>query len=124
LQVGNENIELIQMAYTGENYEYAEVHEGGRQPKFYDMVVALCNELLQGEAPRTPWPPFLPVRMTLSSRLVEAYLDPEYEPLMGLGRHPRPVCLNPFVQDWFEGKVAWPGMNWNKTSMRAITGCW
>ncbi len=122
LQVGNENIELIQVAYTGENYEYAEVHEGGRHPKFYDVVVNLCNELLQGEAPRTPWPPFLPTKMTLSSRLVEAYMDREYEPLMGLGRHSRPNCLNPFVQDWFANKVAWPGMNWNKTAMRAIVG--
>ena len=41
LQVGNENIELIQLAYTGEDYDYAEVREGGRQPKFYDVVVCL-----------------------------------------------------------------------------------
>ncbi len=122
LQVGNENIELIQMAYTGENYEFAEVREGGRQPKFYDVVVDLCNELLQGERPRTPWPPFLPTKMTLSSRLVEAYLDKEYEPLLSLGRHPQPNCLNPFVQDWLGGKMAWPGVNWQKTAMRAIVG--
>jgi S-DNA-T family DNA segregation ATPase FtsK/SpoIIIE len=124
LQIGNENVELIQMAYTGENYEYAEVREGGRQPKFYDVIVDLCNELLQEERPRTPWPPFLPTQMTLSSPLVEAYLDPEYAPLMTMtpGKSRPPTMLNPFVRDWFNGQVAWHGVNWQKNAMRGIVG--
>ncbi|MCL4297868.1 MAG: hypothetical protein KJ077_19150 [Anaerolineae bacterium] len=122
LQVGNENIELIQMAYTGENYDYAELREGGKQPKFYDVVVDLCNELLQGQAPRTPWPPFLPTKLTMSSPLVEAYVDKEYEPLMTLGQFERITSLNPFIRRWFTGKVAWRGMDWTKTAMRAIAG--
>lgn len=45
IQVGNENIELIQVAYTGETYEYAEEREGEEKPKFYDVAVELTNEL-------------------------------------------------------------------------------
>ncbi len=122
LQIGNENIELIQVAYTGETYEYAEVPEGGRAPKFYDVVVDLCNELLRGERPRTPWPPFLRTKQTLSSPLTEAYMDRDYEPLLALGKYSNMTCLNPFIGDWLQGRVGWLGMNWNKTAMRAIAG--
>ena len=89
LQVGNENIELMQAAYTGEDYPYAPTGEGGRQPKFYDMVVDLANALLSRESaerPRGPWPPFLPRALTMADPLVESYVDRGYRPLMDLGR--------------------------------------
>jgi S-DNA-T family DNA segregation ATPase FtsK/SpoIIIE len=121
LQVGNENIELMQVAYTGETYPYAEVPEGGRPPKFYDVIVDLANELLQGERPRTPWPPFLPAAVTLSDPLVEGYLDASYRPLISLGRTDR-LALNPFAQDWLDGRGTWHAMDWSKTAMRAIVG--
>ncbi|HMQ55058.1 MAG TPA: FtsK/SpoIIIE domain-containing protein, partial [Anaerolineae bacterium] len=121
LQVGNENVELMQIAYTGEPYPYAEVKEGGKKPNFYDVIVDLCNELLQGQRPRTPWPPFLPTAMTLSDPLVEAYLDKSYRPLMSLGQTDR-LALNPFVQDWLDGKGVWHGLDWTKEAMRAIVG--
>ena len=122
LQIGNENIELIQIAYTGETYEYAEPEEGGRQPKFYDVVVRLAQKLLRRERPRTPWPPFLPTQLTLSSPLVQDYLQEEYLPLMTLGQAERPSSLNPFIQGWFDGKVGWGNIDWHKTAMRAIVG--
>ncbi len=122
LQIGNENIELIQLAYTGETYPFVEAEEGGRQPKFYDVVVALAQKLLRGDRPRTPWPPFLPAQLTLSTPLVVDYLQPEHIPLMTLGRKERPFTLNPFIQDWFDGKVGWQGIDWKKTAMRAIVG--
>jgi len=122
LQIGNDNIELMQIAYTGETYPYAEVEEGGRKPKFYDVVVKLANTLLRGERPRTPWPPFLETTLTLSTPLVEEYLQGEYIGLMTLGRKKQPSSLNPFIQDWFNNTVAWHGMDWNKTAMRAIVG--
>ncbi len=122
LQIGNENIELTQIAYTGETYPYAEVKEGGRKPKFYDVVVDLANDLLKGERPRTPWPPFLPTKLTLSDPLIEEYLQDEHVALMTLGQKERPSSLNPFIQDWYNGRPAWHGMDWNKTAMRAIVG--
>jgi len=122
LQVGNENIELTQVAYTGETYDYAEVGEGGRQPKFYDVIVDLTNELLTGERPRTPWPPFLPTHLTLSDPLVKAYLDRDFEHLMTWGKHEIGKALNPFVKEWFDGNVAWHGVDWRQTAMRGIVG--
>jgi DNA segregation ATPase FtsK/SpoIIIE-like protein len=122
LQIGNENIELMQLAYTGETYPYAEVEEGGRQPKFYDVVVSLTRELMQGEWPRTPWPPFLPVKLTLSDQLVKEYMHADFVPLITMGKYKEVTCLNPFINEWFEGKVGWHGVNWNKTAMRAIVG--
>lgn len=129
LQVGNENIELIQVAYTGEDYPYAEPLEGGRQPKFYDVIVDLCNELLaetQGARPRTPWPPFLPTHMTLADPLSDGYLEPTALPLITLRQAiSGPLALNPWTQRWLlatSGAGLWPGVNWSSTAMRAIVG--
>jgi len=125
LQVGNEGIELIQVAYTGENYPYAKPEEGGRQPKFYDVVVGLTQELLQGERPHTPWPPALTRQLTLASALSQGYLNRSYARFITLDTAEQPTCLNPFVQKWLNGCVAWPGVNWNTldgTAMRAVVG--
>ena len=80
LQIGNNDIELIQVAYAGENYDYAPLTERGEKPKFFEIVVQLCLDLearfkkdklsiprkkLTGdqqlsdndlEVPRRPWP--------------------------------------------------------------------
>ncbi|MBV9791149.1 MAG: hypothetical protein JOZ51_23340, partial [Chloroflexi bacterium] len=102
LQVGNENIELVQIAYTGEKYEYAEAPEGGEKPKFYDVVVQMANDLLQGAPPQTPWPPFLSPTQAFTQQLEPRYLDRSYRPLLNLGRSDR-LEINPFVGDWLSG---------------------
>ena len=121
LQVGNENIELTQIAYTGETYEYAEAKEGGEKPKFYDVVVDLANELLQGQRPQTPWPPFLPPALTMADPLIDTYLDEAYQPVITLGKTDR-LMLNPFAQDWLDGQGQWVGINWEKQALRAVVG--
>ncbi|MFZ2488088.1 MAG: FtsK/SpoIIIE domain-containing protein [Anaerolineae bacterium] len=129
LQVGNDNVELIQVAYTGENYPYAAPLEGGRQPKFYDVVVALCNELLAeaGAArPRTPWPPFLSPRLTLADPLSRGYVDAAALPLLTLGQSAteaeQALMLNPLAAAWLAGKGHWPGVNWDWAALRAVVG--
>ena len=122
LQIGNENIELMQVAYTGETYLFAEAEEEGQKPKFYDVVVELAQTLLVGEQPRTPWPPFLPQQLTLSTPLVRAYLQKAYEPLMTMGQYKEASCLNPFIQGWLEGKMGWQAVNWQQNGMLAIVG--
>jgi DNA segregation ATPase FtsK/SpoIIIE-like protein len=121
LQVGNEHLELMQTAYTGETYQYAEAPEGGEKPKFYDVVIKLANTLLRHERPQTPWPPPLPAALTLSEPLSSRYLDQAYQPLITLGRTER-LAPNPFVQDWLDGAGTWHGIDWNKAAMRAIVG--
>ena len=32
------------------------------------------------------------------------------------------LALNPFSKQWLDGKGRWPGVDWKKTAMRAITG--
>ena len=129
LQVGNDNIELIQVAYTGENYPYAAPLEGGRQPKFYDVAVALCNELLAeagATRPRTPWPPFLQPRMTLADPLSRGYVDAAALPLLTLGQNgagaAQPLALNALAAAWLAGKGRWPGVNWDWAALRAVVG--
>ena len=121
LQVGNEHIELIQAAYTGETYDDAEAPEGGEKPRFYDVVVKLANELLQGERPRPPWPPFLPAALTFADPVQPRYLDQAYKPLITLGRTEQ-LQINPFVGAWLSGGAQWYGVDWAKTAMRAIVG--
>jgi DNA segregation ATPase FtsK/SpoIIIE, S-DNA-T family len=121
LQVGNEHIELIQMAYTGETFEEADVEADREKPKFYDVVVDLANELLVGERPRTPWPPILPAALTFSTPLVEEYVNENEKPVMNLGRTSQ-LAVNPFVAQWQAGKGSWPGIDWRRTAMRAVAG--
>ena len=122
VQVGNDNIELIQVAYTGENYDHAPLLANGEKPKFYDVVVNMANELLdERERPRTPWPPFLAKAITLADPLLPMYLDQASRPLITLGQT-KPLSLNPFVQDWLDGVGTWHGTDWDKTTMRAVVG--
>ncbi len=124
LQVGNDNIELIQVAYTGENYTdppYNVIREGARQPKFYDVIVDLTQSLLQGARPRTPWPPPLPARWLLGDPLTADYWGPEQQRIVTLERRPI-ASLNPFVREWLDGQGAWPGIDWNTQAMRAVVG--
>ena len=121
LQVGNEQIELIQVAYTGETYPFAEASEGGEKPKFYDVCVGLCNAILSGPRPATAWPPFLPNALTFATPLRSRYLDPAYERMLTLDRSSR-LTINPFLQDWLDGKGSWEGVDWSSMAMRAIAG--
>lgn len=136
LQVGNDNIELIQVAWTGDTYELAQPKEdGGEKPSFYEIMVDLTNEVLEGERPRTPWPPFLPTAMTFSDALVDEYLDEEYVPFITLAPNghdaetasatsdgDRQLAINYHLEEWLGGTGEWHGMDWNKTAMRGIAG--
>lgn len=124
LQIGNENIELFQTAYTGDVYEYANLLEGERTPRFYDVVVNLANELLvesQGTRPFPPWPRPLPRAISLATPLSERYFASD---LLGVHwrEQKRPLLLNPHVADWFEDHGSWPGVDWLRQAMRAVIG--
>lgn len=121
LQVGNTNLELIQVAFAGEPFEYIDVPQNGEKPKFYDVVVDLANELLTGERPRTPWPPFLPPALSFSKPLIEEYIGQNHRSLVTLNQS-NDLSLNPFLRDWHTGQGVWPSLNWSKTAMRAVVG--
>jgi DNA segregation ATPase FtsK/SpoIIIE-like protein len=124
LQVGNDNIELIQVAWTGDDYTdppYEEIREGARQPKFFDVVVDTAIELTQGKRPETPWPPPLPNGWLLADPLSISYWGEEQRRQVTLGK--RPIdSLNPWVADWLAGRGAWPGLDWSSSALRAVCG--
>ncbi|MBK8050699.1 MAG: hypothetical protein IPK16_28485 [Anaerolineales bacterium] len=125
LQVGNDNVELIQVAYTGENYTappYDEIRDGGRQAKFYDVAVDLAGELLVDERPRTPWPPPLPPRLYLNQPLSTRYWSDEARQIVTLNRFSTLNSWNPALREWCEGRPAWFGIDWQTTAMRAVAG--
>ncbi|MCB0109649.1 MAG: AAA family ATPase, partial [Caldilineaceae bacterium] len=122
LQIGNEAVELIQVAYTGETYEYATADERGRRPKFYDMVVNMAQDLAGDRLPSSPWPPFLPTKLTLSTKLDSQYMDRSYAQVMTLGQRDSLDLLNPFVAGWLQDQPGWGHIDWARTAMRAIVG--
>jgi S-DNA-T family DNA segregation ATPase FtsK/SpoIIIE len=128
LQIGNDNIELTQIAYTGEVYQETgiEPDEGGQLPRFYDLVVDISKRLHQTDPPRTPWPPALARQLTLDTPVPQAYLEEEARLYLTHNRPGARLTVNPFVQSWLaeDGTAppAWPGVAWHKTAMRAVAG--
>ena len=127
LQVGAENLELIQVAYTGENVRAA---DGQTQP-FYATAVETARALTAGrppnEQPRRPWPPFLPDGRAHTLALPDA-LDGHYLPdaarrqLSGGAGDGRALALSPVVNDWLAGRGAWPALDWQHDAMRPVIG--
>lgn len=78
LQIGNENVELIQTAYTGGDYQGPQeknvspnviwldrprdTQKSSEPPKLYDVIVGMLNNLSTEESKPQwrPWPAFLP----------------------------------------------------------------
>ncbi|MGB1248989.1 MAG: FtsK/SpoIIIE domain-containing protein [Candidatus Promineifilaceae bacterium] len=123
LQIGNENVELVQTAYTGESYAGEALLENGKQPRFYDMVVRLSQELMATRtAPSPPWPPILPKRLTLSMPLNTGYLQPDGKQLILMGQTDEPDSLNPALAAWQAGKGAWRKLDWRNYALRGTVG--
>ncbi len=95
LQVGNENIELIQTAYTGGDYrgpqeavspnvvwlnrpKKAVAQKAAEPPKLYDVIVSSLADRSRAEESNhqwRPWPAFLPRRLYLQSPVDQAYMS-------------------------------------------------
>ncbi len=131
LQIGNNNIELMQMAYTGDVEDLPLDHlltagsaEGtGRELRFFDAVVRLAQHLHADQArPRTPWPPPLPAQLTLADPANPAYMEPSAQLYLTQQQPDVPLAVNPFVPAWLGNRPGWPGVDWAKTAMRAVIG--
>ena len=127
IQVGNENIELIQVAWSGETITNVPPNETGESPKFFEVAVRLSRELLaanNGANPATPWPPALQPGMTFDDPLQERYIRAKDRAFMSQGFAGNTLCLNPFVAQWANGAGGWPGVDWSKNgdALQAIVG--
>ncbi len=117
LQIGNENIELIQVAWTGADYAGQRVQKEKQKviwhdmpeeaptavsddelPKVYEVMVQMMDDLAKEVTldQRKPWPDFLPSNINLTSLMDVSYfnsaemlwLDPEMTGAMRLPTEP------------------------------------
>ncbi|HFQ93694.1 MAG TPA: hypothetical protein ENK32_06775, partial [Anaerolineae bacterium] len=124
LQVGNENLELIQVSWTGETVpdrreapvlwpdRAAEAAETADEPpKMFEVAVAAASELYGGGMAPKPWPDFLPAQFSLQSPLYDAQKNETF-------------VLSTAVTDWMNGDTdgLWPGVNWETEAMRPVAG--
>jgi type VII secretion EssC-like protein len=136
LQVGNENIELMQVARAGGPYTGPQVDsspaviwlnrqhiisssrpEGALQeaPALSDVIVEVTHRFAEENSDvdkqKKPWPDPLPEALPLDA----AYIGGETE------RNPL-LPLNPLLIDWLEGEGSWRGVDWQDGALRAAVG--
>ncbi|HSO11384.1 MAG TPA: FtsK/SpoIIIE domain-containing protein [Anaerolineales bacterium] len=149
LQVGNENIELIQTAYTGGDYKGPQeenavqnviwldrprksaTQKTSEPPKLYDVIVEMMANLsVQESRPQwRPWPEFLPMQtggkvLSLQTPLDTAYMnDADIELLRSADSDKvAGFALNEHAVTFWDGDFKWKGIEWGKASMRPLVG--
>ncbi len=148
LQVGNENIEMIQTAYTGGDYKGPQeenvspnvvwldrakksAQKAVEPPKLYDVIVDMLANLATTESrPQwRPWPEFLPMQtaknyLCLETPLDTAYMTDEDIDMLKLTDVEGivGVSLNEKVVTFWTDDFKWDGLQWGKNSMRPLIG--
>jgi S-DNA-T family DNA segregation ATPase FtsK/SpoIIIE len=125
MQVGNENLELIQVSWTGEDQpddreaaviwtdrpKSAEDAGDDETPKVFDAAVKLTSELVNHRMAPKPWPSFLPYFFSLQSPIYDAQKGERY-------------TLTTAVSDWLNDDTdhLWPGVDWRANALRPVAG--
>jgi DNA segregation ATPase FtsK/SpoIIIE-like protein/Tfp pilus assembly major pilin PilA len=149
LQVGNENIELIQTAYTGGDYKGPQEENvapnviwldqpkksaakiASEPPKLYDVIVEMLQKMASQESrPQwRPWPEFLPNQtgskcLSLQTPLDTAYMrDADIEVLRMYNKEDATsLTLNEMATVFWDEGFAWRGVQWGKNTMRPLIG--
>jgi type VII secretion protein EccCb len=149
LQVGNENIELIQTAYTGGDYKGPQeenvvqnviwldrprktaAQKATEPPKLYDVIVEMMANLSTQESrPQwRPWPEFLPMQtgsnvLSLQTPLDTAYMnDADIDLLRSTdSEQVAGLALNERATTFWDDDIRWGGIAWGKTAMRPLVG--
>jgi S-DNA-T family DNA segregation ATPase FtsK/SpoIIIE len=136
LQVGNENVELMQVARAGGPYTGPEIDTeppviwlnrqrptaqarpaGALQeaPALSDVLVGIMHRISQDNddiaKQKKPWPDPLPTYLPLDAEYAPG--ETERDPLLP---------LSPAVRAWLHGEGAWHGVDWQEEAMRANVG--
>ncbi len=149
LQIGNENIELIQTAYTGGDYKGPQEEnvspnviwldrprksasqKSTEPPKLYDVIVEMVANLSTQESKPQwrPWPQFLPNQtganvLSLQTPLDTAYMnDADIELLRATDSEKvSGFALNEKAATFWDEEFRWDGAAWGKTAMRPLIG--
>lgn len=135
LQVGNENVELMQVARAGGPYtgpqmdaeppviwlnrmKETQIRPSGplqEAPALSDVIVEMTHRFSEEDEDvkpqRKPWPDPLPSRLPLDADHIGGEI--EQNPLLP---------LNPLVADWMEGEGGWKPVDWQESPMAAVIG--
>ncbi len=148
LQVGNDEVELVQVAYTGEPYvdpapviwprRRAEDNLAPYQesPELYKVIIKLlARSALEQQVPRqlAPWPEFLPRELYLSQLLVadndksDTVTAREYLAEVDRITHGRSwassLTLCPAINQWQNGDCGWfEPPDWEHYALRPVVG--
>lgn len=152
LQVGNENIEMIQVAFSGADYADYNMMDEGEQgidlnkykerdviwvgrlteetepPKLFEVLVKEMERIarVHSKPQKKPWPSPLRKYIGLNDPIPEPeYLHPDdkYELERQLLNPNDTLTFNPALTAWDKGlKQHWDGINWRDDAMRAVVG--
>jgi DNA segregation ATPase FtsK/SpoIIIE, S-DNA-T family len=148
LQIGNENIEMIQTAYAGGDYKGPQeenvvpnviwvdrpkktAQKTTEPPKLYDVMVDMLANLAQQESKPQwrPWPEFLPTQtgsnvLSLQTPLDTAYMnDADIDMLRDAdSEQVSGYALNEMATTFWEPDYDWKGIQWGKNAMRPLIG--
>lgn len=146
LQVGNDNIEMMQVAWCGATYKSdtqgeqkvkvrwldrpkkGKRSQQGKSRKVFEEVVnsfiALSDEVSVPQ--RKPWPNFLPEQMSLQSRVETYYLELDDEiSFVGIEGFENEAYapLNPAVEAWMnDERQIWDEIDWQAQAVQAVVG--
>jgi DNA segregation ATPase FtsK/SpoIIIE-like protein len=151
LQIGNENIEMIQTAYTGGDYkgpqeetrtpnvewlgrkEKSPGQKSAEPPKLYDVIVEMLNNLSvedKSQEQWRPWPAFLPMQqvgkqvLTLQTPLDADYIGEDDQTFLRSAETDalEELSLNEQSNAFVNGEFDWQGVQWGKKAMRPLIG--
>ena len=144
LQVGNENIEMIQVAWSGAEYKgkretqspdviwlkrqnQANDIKNEESRKVYEEMVRLMGIIAEVDSikPRKPWPNFLPEKISLQTIFDDHYLEDKFQLIDRSSA--QGICLNREVAKWINigSQPKWTpfqAQDWQTKAMRAVVG--
>ena len=120
LQIGNENITPIQIAYTGnrlaveDTTSFLEIlfKSDFLAPTFFDAAVFIAQDLNKGNFVAKPWPPFLPNQLSLQTVFRHHQTNHSF-------------VLSPPMNNWLtqsDKQKFWPGIHWPQQGLMATAG--
>jgi S-DNA-T family DNA segregation ATPase FtsK/SpoIIIE len=114
LQVGNEEIELIQVAYLGSGAPPA---VGTTRTSLFESILSSAQTLAGDRVFLAPWPEAIPSVLSFGFTFSPAYL-----PAVQSVPQQAPLVLNPKLCDWIEGGGSWQELDWTKDAMQIPIG--